>query len=127
MKHDVTADDSPLNPKNGLEFMNISVHVECEGKDGARMSQAEVYSDAERPRAKKLIQLGYHVPRVFRDAKFKDQIRLFRDREGEMVLDIPYLCIDVNSFTRIRRVDAKGKGGEEKKKGEWEAERKKLG
>ena len=66
VKHDLTADDSPLNPESGHDFMNIAVHVECEGKDGVRMSQAEVYSNAERPMVKRMLELGYHVPRVFR-------------------------------------------------------------
>ena len=105
LKHSVTDPASPLFEGGHKDIMNFSVFVEAEDQSGQRLCGGEIYHDPTGPRASKLIAAGYHVPRFFVNAKFKDQIRMFRDRQGNSCLEPPHLAINMDSFTRICRVE----------------------
>ena len=105
LKHSVTDPTSPLYSGGAKDIMNVAIFVEAEDQRGNRLCCGEIYHDPRGPRASKLIAEGYHVPRFFVGAKFKDQIRMFRDRQGKPVMEPPHIAVDLDAFTRICRVE----------------------
>lgn len=93
-------------------MMNVSVFMEAEDKNGTRISGGEIYYNPSGSRTKKLLSEAYHIPRIFLGCKYKDQVRLLGDREGKPVLDVPHLCIDLDSFTRVERLEKESGWGE---------------
>ena len=106
IKHNVRDKMSPFHDESACggaaNVMSVCVFVKAEDKEGNRMSASEVYFNPSLPRTKYHLEEGYNVPRIFIGAKFRPNIRGFRDKDNdEPILSSPSMAVDHDMFTRI--------------------------